>query len=275
MTSLDFQKMLRDAKANKKAAEQRRDAEPVQVAEKRVAIPEHVFVEDDVLPWLSSDTSLRLDFSHANVAELPFTVASSVLSRVLYVPNFVSTQEEKLLLDRIDSPALQPAWHQLKKRRLQQWGGTPRKDFVAERVPAFLRILAQRLHSAGVFPEVPNHCLINEYEPGQGIMPHTDGPLYFPRVAIISMSGHTVFEFRPRLNEPPSLSLLVEPRSLLIFDGDAYTTYFHGISERIEDVLTREVVVPYGEAMLGETLERARRVSLTIRIVPEAKDRTL
>jgi hypothetical protein len=59
---------------------------------------------------------------------------------------------------------------------------------------------------------------------------HKDGPLYFPRVAILSLSGPAVIEFRKELSLPPSLSLYLHPRSLLIFQDEAYTEY---LSERV------------------------------------------
>lgn len=34
----------------------------------------------------------------------------------------------------------------------------------------WLKKYTERLHSMGVFPKEPNHVLVNEYEPGQGIM---------------------------------------------------------------------------------------------------------
>jgi hypothetical protein len=34
----------------------------------------------------------------------------------------------------------------------------------------WLKIYAERLHCLGVFPKTPNHVLVNEYTPGQGIM---------------------------------------------------------------------------------------------------------
>jgi alkylated DNA repair protein alkB family protein 6 len=40
----------------------------------------------------------------------------------------------------------------------------------------------------------PNHVLINEYEPGQGIMPHEDGAAYWPVVATISLGSAIVFD---------------------------------------------------------------------------------
>lgn len=60
----------------------------------------------------------------------------------------------------------------------------------------------------GLFsPELtPNHCLINFYEPGQGIMSHTDGPMYQSRVATISLGSFAIMNFTPRL-----LSHEIEP----------------------------------------------------------------
>ena len=40
----------------------------------------------------------------------------------------------------------------------------------------------------------PNHVLLNEYQPGQGIDAHRDGPLYAPRVAIETTAGTMEFE---------------------------------------------------------------------------------
>ena len=34
-----------------------------------------------------------------------------------------------------------------------------------------------------------NHVLVNEYQPGQGIMAHTDGPAYSTVVATITTGG--------------------------------------------------------------------------------------
>ena len=48
------------------------------------------------------------------------------------------------------------------------------------------------LHS-GLTPTVPNHVLINEYLPGQGILPHTDGPLYVPIVVTISLQVYSIY----------------------------------------------------------------------------------
>lgn len=47
-------------------------------------------------------------------------------------------------------------------------------------LPDILQRLSNTLVAVDAFPSShpPNHVLINEYQPGEGIMPHTDGPAY-------------------------------------------------------------------------------------------------
>jgi 2OG-Fe(II) oxygenase superfamily len=67
-------------------------------------------------------------------------------------------------------------------------------------LPPPLQEIADQLVSTGVFPRSapPNHVLLNEYQPGQGILPHTDGPLYESRTATLSLSSSVVIEFTKR-----------------------------------------------------------------------------
>ncbi|CAK0911363.1 unnamed protein product, partial [Prorocentrum cordatum] len=93
------------------------------------------------------------------------------------------------------------------------------------------------------YSPVPNHVLVNHYRPGEGIMPHTDGPAYEPAAAILSLGSATVFEFwRDHAHvvggEPPALALLVPPRSLLVFTEEAYSAHLHGIADRRYDEIT-------------------------------------
>ena len=38
----------------------------------------------------------------------------------------------------------------------------------------------------------PNHILLNEYLPGQGISPHLDGDLFYPTIATVSLGNSIV-----------------------------------------------------------------------------------
>ena len=112
-----------------------------------------------------------------------------------------------------------------------------------------------------VFPadKRPNHALVNQYGRFDGIMRHTDGPAYFPTVAIISLGSPCIFDFE----SPGGLeqSVLLPARSLLVFEGEAYKGR-HGIDPSSSGA--REVHRPAGEFRdVG-----GPRTSLTIRHVP-------
>jgi hypothetical protein len=72
-----------------------------------------------------------------------------------------------------------------------------------------------------------------------GIMHHTDGPIYYDCVAILSLNSPTVMTFRPRLSaeeiglagtpSADTLAIVLRARSLLVFRADAYHKYMHGI----------------------------------------------
>ncbi|KAJ3085066.1 Alpha-ketoglutarate-dependent dioxygenase alkB 6 [Quaeritorhiza haematococci] len=143
----------------------------------------------------------------------------------------------------------------------------------------------------------PNQCLVNEYLPGQGIMPHEDGPAYWPTVATVSLGCHCLLDFYSlaggernvggamnagdsggedrdegeerdeRVRRKPDFSILVPPRSLLVLRDEMYLGYMHGIEETEEDVLdverivnlAGEGVVEYLRDDLGINVEKVRK----------------
>ena len=84
----------------------------------------------------------------------------------------------------------------------------------------------------------PNHCLINEYLPGQGIMPHTDGPAFHPLISTLSLGSHTLLDlYKPLedgaesgLAERWQSCLLLERRSLVLLTDQLYAHRLHGIN---------------------------------------------
>ncbi len=128
----------------------------------------------------------------------------------------------------------------------------------------------------------PNHCLINEYLPGQGILPHTDGPTYFPCVATLSLGSAALMRYQRRGACTPVLAeLLLAPASLVVTTGEAYTEHMHSIEPVAEEVVGATGAPCVNLAALGggmagvaagDVLARGRRVSLTIRHVPPPQD---
>src|SRR5438128_7901460 len=94
-----------------------------------------------------------------------------------YLPGYVSPEEHDSLLARIDASP----WRDDLERRVQHYGY--RYDYNAHRIDLSMRLgdlpawaigIAQRLHVDGLFEEVPDQLIVNEYEPGQGIGAHID-----------------------------------------------------------------------------------------------------
>ncbi|PWN52821.1 hypothetical protein IE53DRAFT_339878 [Violaceomyces palustris] len=138
------------------------------------------------------------------------TVTASGPSRggFYYIPDFITEDEEAYLVQKI-STASQPKWKVLQNRsgrelcRLQYWGGQVSKSnvLIPQPMPDFFvkfPNLIEMISGTTAFDSSahgePNHCLVNEYLPGQGIMPHEDGGAYFPAVATISLSSHTLLD---------------------------------------------------------------------------------
>ncbi|KAG0043198.1 Alpha-ketoglutarate-dependent dioxygenase alkB 6 [Gryganskiella cystojenkinii] len=209
-------------------------------------------------------------------------------ANIFYIPDFITPEEEHTLIAKVLA-APKPKWVHLKNRRLQNWGGVVKNNaMVAESLPAWLTSFNPKFRELGVFDDLgsthkdPNHCLINEYLAGQGILPHKDGPAYLPTVATVSLSSHCILDFykfsdleEDRTNQEPEFSILVQPRSLLVLKEDVYNHYMHGIREVHSDdlsqgnILNLERAFPAGSPIPGAPLERDTRISLTFRIVPK------
>ncbi|KAK6289904.1 hypothetical protein POUND7_001445 [Theobroma cacao] len=193
------------------------------------------------------------------------------LPTLIYIPDFITDSEQAQLLNNIYQAPVSK-WKSLKNRRLQNWGGVVHeKGLLPQDLPPWLAKITKRIYEgSGLFPSAINHVLINEYLSNQGIMPHQDGPAYYPVVAILSLGSPVVMDFTPhsRLqsckrtlkenvgdkisnggavaieandgsdNNRP-FSVLLMPCSLLIFKDDAYSGkfmskglyYLHGIED--------------------------------------------
>ncbi|CBI18285.3 alkylated DNA repair protein ALKBH6 homolog [Vitis vinifera] len=178
---------------------------------------------------------------------------------LFYIPDFITDYQQTQLLNNIYQAPVSK-WKSLKNRRLQNWGGVVHeKGLLSQDLPTWLTRITERIfEESGLFPSAINHVLINEYLPNQGIMPHQDGPAYFPVVAILSLGSPVVMDFTPHsrlrldtndaedknsddksfeietkkwLDDHHPFSILLMPRSLLIFKDEMFSEYLHGIKD--------------------------------------------
>lgn len=228
------------------------------------------------------------------------------LPTIIYIPDFIyQSEQSQLLHDIYEAPASR--WKSLKNRRLQNWGGVVHeKGLLPQQLPSWLTKITQRIcQKTGLFPSAINHVLINEYLPYQGIMPHQDGPAYFPVVAILSLESPITIEFTPHprskdkdlsvsetaigqqdspsinSDEHDSFSILLMPCSLLIFKDHAYTDYLHGIQDSVllnlnkvvntaQVMELKETELLHGDVNMCQSImfqRTSKRVSLTCRLV--------
>lgn len=172
------------------------------------------------------------------------------INSMYYVPDFLSEEQEISLLGQIkeEGNIRGKGWHQLRTRRVMCFGDPTviyafEKDSVFP-MPDWLSLFNDSFSSSSVWKSpthytnwTPNHILINQYEPGEGIMHHTDGPVYVGQAAIISTGASVLMTFRPNLSSAEVglesnadvFSVILRPRSLFVFNENIYEKYLHGI----------------------------------------------
>jgi alkylated DNA repair dioxygenase AlkB len=169
----------------------------------------------------------------------PFQLTSDY--PVFFIPEAITATYEQYLLSCVMEQS--SSWVYLRTRRLQCWGTN--ETGLSAILPKWLdpctAFISRLLDLPGGAPV--NHCLINHYEPGQGVPHHTDGPKYVNKVAILSLGSPVLMTFRRRLSTNEIgieyagdiFSVMLEPRSILVFEKEVYDNYMHGIDSRYSD----------------------------------------
>jgi alkylated DNA repair dioxygenase AlkB len=99
-----------------------------------------------------------------------------------------------------------------------------------------------------------NQCIINKYEPGQGINKHIDIKAYGPVIGCFTFGSGAVMTFR-RKDEVHHL--YVKPNSLYIMSGESRLLWTHEMPSRKSDMVE------------GKKIPRGLRISVTFRHVPK------
>jgi alkylated DNA repair dioxygenase AlkB len=192
------------------------------------------------------------------VLDLFLPPAVPKIAGLSYKPNFLNETEQADLLNWIDA---QP-WRTDLKRRVQHYGykydykarGLDAKNYLGP-LPQPLQQLAQKLQAQGYFANVPDQCIVNEYETGQGIASHVDCvPCFADTIVSVSLQSGCEMVFG-NVTTNQIAKLYLEPCSLLALTAEARYGWQHGIAARKSDMVD------------GVKLPRQRRVSLTFRCV--------
>ncbi|OBZ86666.1 Alkylated DNA repair protein alkB 8, partial [Choanephora cucurbitarum] len=119
-------------------------------------------------------------------------------------------------------------------------------------LPEFSQLLVDRIMQHQLMPNIPNHLLVNEYNAGQGIMPHIDAPALFgPAILSLSLLSDCIMKFTL---EEKEVDVVLPRRSIAVLTGDARYTYKHSISKDLVETTPD-----------GTLIHRDRRVSFTFR----------
>jgi len=122
-------------------------------------------------------------------------------------------------------------------------------------LPDWLDEISRRFCKDGLTVRGSDQVIINEYEPGQGIVGHIDCiPCFGSTVITLSLGSACLMEFYYPQTQKQA-EILVEPGSLVVFQKAARYVWEHGIAERDRDIYH------------GREILRTRRISLTFREV--------
>jgi len=196
-------------------------------------------------------------FNAKKEEEVPNSIEKVLIESVpglLLVKNFISKAEEDKLLQEINKMP----WSTKLKRRVQQYGYE--YDYTSRNaanslgpLPDFLAFTVDRIMEHSLSSVRPDQCIVNEYEPGQGISNHVDIPhLFGDEIISISLASDIIMDFISP--DEKKISVLLPRRSAVILEGDSRYKWKHGIAGRKKDQLQN-----------GNVLIRKKRISLTYR----------
>lgn len=172
----------------------------------------------------------------------------------------ITVEVEKQLLQLLEKEEWTTAGHTSTSRKVIHFGRkynyvTRRDDgdSSAPPFPAYLQGIADHLVQAGVIPRI-EQCIINAYEPGQGINAHTDIDSYGDIIISLALGEDTNFIFRNK-ETGQEIHAYHPRRSLLVMGG----IYRHNYTHEIKNLVN--VTKPDG----SKVRKLNTRVSLTFR----------
>ncbi|XP_029629565.1 alkylated DNA repair protein alkB homolog 8 isoform X1 [Salmo trutta] len=193
------------------------------------------------------DQIVTLYLSYVNTVDSEMWGCVDLPPGLVLVEEFVSPEEEALLLDAIDwtshdeNVTVQKV---LKHRRVKHFGYEFRYDnnnvdkdkplpggLPQVCVPVLERCVRDRHTEV-----MPDQLTVNQYQSGQGIPPHVDTHSAFEDLILsLSLGAKTVMDFRHP--EGRSVAVVLPGRSLLVMKGESRYLWTHGITPRKFDLV--------------------------------------
>jgi len=180
------------------------------------------------------------------------------ISGLTYVPEYITFEEQNQLIHAID----QQEWSMKLKRRVQHYGyrydyknGSLASANYLGALPDWAEHIANRLFNDKLTEKAFDQLIVNEYQPGQGIISHVDCvPCFGNTIISLSLGSPCVMDFTHSQTQQ-KISLLLSPGSLVVMHREARYLWQHGIAPRKKDKYK------------GTEITRTRRISMTFREV--------
>ena len=166
-----------------------------------------------------------------------FPGENALPSGLVYVPGFLSADEEQRLLAGIATLDLQEAKYKefTAKRRVASFGAgydfTENELTPAPQIAEFLLPLREKIAAwLNIAASDFGYALVSEYRPGTELGWHRDVP-HFEVVAGVSLASTATLRFRrfPPEKRPRVYTLDLAPRSAYVMRDDARWKWQHGI----------------------------------------------
>jgi len=187
---------------------------------------------------------------HGNQPKL-FDIGQSLPNGLVYRPDFLTPEEEEILLAYIQNLPLERATHTVhtaegeedlvvEARRRHMgfgWGWDYRRkvlipaDNPKDPLPRFMHGMQRKIAKwLQIDPARVAEALINEYTPGSAIGWHKDSE-GFEHIVGVSLAGWAKMKFRPFSNPSSYIALDVEPRSAYIMQREVRWQWQHSVAK--------------------------------------------
>uniref|UniRef100_A0AAQ4SA32 CWF19 like cell cycle control factor 2 n=1 Tax=Gasterosteus aculeatus aculeatus TaxID=481459 RepID=A0AAQ4SA32_GASAC len=193
------------------------------------------------------ESSVTLYLSYVNSVTCEEEVSVPLPDGLVLVEDFVSQEEEAVLLAAIDWSSTNDdftAKKALKHRKVKHYGFEFRYDNnnvdkdkpLAAGIPQECLPFLERCVKNKHIDILPDQLTVNQYESGQGIPPHVDTHSAFEDTILsLSLGAMTVMEFRHP--DGRLVAVVLPGRSLLVMKGESRYLWTHGITARKFDTV--------------------------------------